>query len=115
WLSRGMDRKAQRIPLGNLFFRLAGALLALVVVETATPPMAWLGGDAGMALVNLHVVFNAALVLVGLPLSGAMSSLTTKILPTPVEEGGSSVRARRVSALDRSVIALPNLALASVT
>lgn len=116
WLSRGMPIASQRIPLGNLIFRAAGAVLALMVVEWVRLPVGMLAANEGAALVNLHVVFNFALALICLPLAGPMASLTTKLLPDPAP--GAAVGdpfARRVSALDRAVIGQPRLALASAT
>ncbi len=116
WLSRGMEKEAQRIPVGNLLFRTAGALLALAIMENVALPIAELGPNAGSAIVNFHVVFNVALVVVCLPLSGLMARLTTRLLPStgPIEHEGDLL-SRRVSALDRSVLKNPTMALASAT
>jgi len=115
WLSRGMPPEAQRIPVGNLLFRACGALAALAAVETAGLPINTLGGDPGTALVNLHVVFNACLLLCCLPLAGAMARLTRTLLPDPAGKKGDGLLAHRSSALDRAVIGNPRLALASAT
>lgn len=116
WLSRGMQKEAQRIPVGNLLFRTAGALVALALVETVALPIAALGPNAGSAIVNFHVLFNVALVLACLPLTGLMARLTTRLLPSasPGERDGDLFK-RRVSALDRSVLKNPTMALASAT
>lgn len=110
WLSRGMPAAAQRIPVGNLIFRAAGALIVLVAINVSGLSVMMLGGEPGGALVNLHLLFNAGLVLTSLPLVGLMAELTRRLLPERVEK-----RAHRVSALDRSVIGTPRLALASAT
>lgn len=113
-LSRGLDRKAQRLPLGNLLFRLGGALAALFAVEGFGLPLETLGGHAGAALVNLHVIFNGALLIVCLPLAGLMARLTTQMLPEPASADGAPGQNRR-SVLDAAVVGTPRLALASVT
>jgi phosphate:Na+ symporter len=116
WLSRGMPPAAQRIPIGNLLFRAGGAMIALAIVEATGLPVERLGSDAGTALVNFHVAFNACLLLCCLPLTGAMARLTKALLPEPAhkpEAGG--LLAHRASALDRAVIGNPRLALASAT
>jgi phosphate:Na+ symporter len=116
WLSRGMPPAAQRVPLGNLLFRAIGAVAALAAVETFGPPIELLGSNHGVALVNLHVVFNACLLVCSLPFAGAMARLMQVLLPDPAtEKGGGDLFAHRASALDRAVIGNPKLALASAT
>ena len=114
-LSRGLDRKAQRLPLGNLLFRLAGALTALFAVESFQMPLDTFGGHTGSALVNLHVIFNAALMVVCLPLTGLMAKLTVQILPEPAAQADDPLSQHRASVLDGAVVGAPRLALASVT
>jgi phosphate:Na+ symporter len=114
WLSRGMPAQARRIPTGNLVFRAAGAAIALLAIEMFDPPLDALAAGPGSALVNFHVAFNACLVLACLPLSGAMARLTRSLLPDPAAAEGN-LFLQRVSALDRSVLGNPELALASVT
>lgn len=116
WLSRGMPVEAQRIPVANLIFRALGAVAVLAAVEGLNLPVGVLGGHAGAALVNFHVVFNAGLVMVSLPFVGAMAKLTQRLLPgTPATGSDDDPVKRRVSALDRAVIDRPQLALASAT
>lgn len=115
WLSRGMPVQARRIPVGNLLFRLAGAIIALALIEALALPVEKLGG-AGAALVNLHVAFNACLAVVSLPFAGAMARLTLRLIPDPVaKDGEKGLLRRRTSALDRTVIGNPKLALTSAT
>ena len=114
WLARGMPAQARRIPTGNLIFRAAGAAAALAAIETFDLPLGALGAGTGNALVNFHLAFNACLVLACLPLTAAMARLTRSLLPDPVAADGD-LFPDRVSALDRSVLGNPKLALASVT
>lgn len=116
WLSRGMLPEARRIPVGNLLFRGFGAVIALVAVEVASLPIGLLGADHGVALVNLHVAFNACLLVFCLPFTDAMARLTRVLLPDPeTGKGNGGLLAHRVSALDRAVIGNPKQALASAT
>lgn len=116
WLSRGMPPEAQRIPAGNLLFRAVGAVAVLVAIEAIGLPVELLGTDHGMALVNLHVMFNTWLLACCLPFAGAMARLTRTLLPDPATgKGDGGLLARRTSALDRAVIGNPRLALASAT
>ncbi|MEO9339507.1 Na/Pi cotransporter family protein [Mesorhizobium sp. SB112] len=116
WLSRGMPPQAQRIPVGNLLFRAVGSVIALAAIETVGPRLDFLGSNQGVALVNLHVAFNICLLICALPFAGAMARLTTSLLPEPtVKNSDGGLMANRKSALDRTVIGNPNLALASAT
>lgn len=111
WLTRGAGWPARRIPLANLVFRGAGAVLALVVLQIVPLPLDRLGTGAGVQLVNFHVLFNLALLILALPFAGAMDRLTARLWPTP-EDAADAPGAYR-SALDRAALARPNLALAS--
>ncbi len=115
WLSRGMPAVAQRIPVGNLIFRATGALCALATLEMSGLSIDMLGSGPGTALVNFHLLFNAGLVAVSLPFISVMAMLTRHLLPDPQAEATGGSLSHRVSALDRSVIATPRLALASAT
>jgi phosphate:Na+ symporter len=115
WLSRGMPSVARRIPVGNLLFRGLGAGAALLAVEWASLPVGGLGTNDAAALVNLHVAFNACLLVVCLPLSGLTVKLTRIMLPEPVASKEDGLLSPPVTALDRAVIDQPKLALASAT
>jgi Na+/phosphate symporter len=66
--------------------------------------------------VNFHVLFNAALLLAGLPFVTIMTRLIGRLLPDVETKAASDDSLQnRVTALDRSVITTPRLALASAT
>lgn len=109
WLTRGADLPERRIPLANLIFRGAGAVVALMALPLL--PLDRLGTDAGVQLVNFHVLFNLCLLVVSLPFVGLMDRLTARLWPTPADPAGAPGAYR--SALDRGAIARPNLALSS--
>ena len=115
WLSRSMDKATQRLPLGNLLFRVTAAGIALVAVETAGMPTIMRGLDPVTALVDFHLAFNAALALVCLPFVDPVARLVTRMTQEPAGEGDADITRQRLSALDRSVIKTPTLALASAT
>jgi phosphate:Na+ symporter len=114
WLSRGMPAAARRLPLGNLIFRAGGAIAALLLIAPPQLSLAGLGADAGTTLVNFHLLFNGVLTLVCWPLVHVTSILVCRLLPDRPAAGGERI-AQRISALDRSVIGSPHLALASAT
>lgn len=110
WLTRGLPVEGRRLPLGNLLFRaLFGA--TIFGLFSLHVPFAWLPGEtAAGQLVNLHVLFNAALVLVGVVSCGPMARLVQLLMPDAVGAGDHSVH---VSALDPTLIDKPAQALAA--
>lgn len=112
WLTRGLPVEGRRLPLGNLVFRalFSAAVFALFSAQLS---FAWLPGTTVAAeLVNLHVLFNAALVLLGLISCGLMARIVRVL--TPDNAGGKDAGlAAHVSALDRSLIEKPAQALAA--
>lgn len=109
WLTRGVTLPARRIPLANLMFRGLGAVAALALLQVIPDPLDRLGSSAGAQLVNFHLLFNLALLLVALPLVGVADRLTARFWPVP-ESGEAGAPWR--SALDRDLIGRPGLALA---
>ncbi|MBN8633067.1 MAG: Na/Pi cotransporter family protein [Rhodobacterales bacterium] len=109
WLTRGATLPARRIPLANLILRGAFALVAMLLLPLL--PLERLGSAPGVQLVNLHVLFNLTLLVVALPLIGAMDRLTALLWPAP--EAGVDDRGSYRSALDRTSLSRPGLALAS--
>ncbi len=115
-LTRQSFVEARRIALGNLIFRGLGALIALLSFHALDPVIPWLGPDAARQVVNLHLLFNAALLILCLPLTGPVARLAERVVkpkPTPAELANPLAEA--ASALDQSVIGVPALALASAT
>jgi phosphate:Na+ symporter len=111
WLTRSMTRAARRVPLGNLVLRGTTALLALSLAWMLMPDYGLLGIRPEIQLVHLHVLFNAVLLLLALPLVPMVERLTASILPD-IAVPEDVVRARR-TALDRGTLDHPALALAS--
>ncbi len=115
-LTRQSFVEARRIALGNLMFRGLAALAALLAFHYMAPAIGWLGPDPARQLVNLHLIFNIALLGVGLTLIGPVAALVTKLIkPRPTPEELANPLAAATSALDQAVIGVPALALASAT
>lgn len=110
WLTRNGPLPARRIPAGNLVFRGIGAVIVLGLLQIA-PVSLTLGDSPAVQLVNFHVAFNLVLLILALPLTGAMGKLTSQLIPDPVDPVSAAHAFR--TALDRSVISKPALALAS--
>jgi phosphate:Na+ symporter len=115
-LTRAAAPVARRIPIGNLVFRGAGSVLALLIFSQVDFPIELAGSSPAGQIVTLHVVFNVAIVLVCVPLTGFLEPILIRLFPD--EKAASEptdLLANRVSTLDRSVLEMPRLALASAT
>jgi phosphate:Na+ symporter len=112
WLTRALPAVARRVPLGNMILRGSFAVLALLLAMGLAPDPGLLGARPETQVVHLHLLFNAVLLLVALPLTGLVGRLTAQILPEAVVAPNPESRPRR-SALDRSVLGHPAMALAS--
>ncbi|NNJ75933.1 MAG: Na/Pi cotransporter family protein [Anderseniella sp.] len=113
WLTRNMHGKARRIALGNLVVRVSGGIAALVLLRHVALPLDVVASTPARQLVGFHFLFNAALLVVFLPLVVPLAALTRHLVPADDEQ--AEVQARPVSALDRNVLNNPGLALASAT
>ncbi|KUM25532.1 Na+ cotransporter [Mesorhizobium loti] len=119
WLTRGQQTvEARRIPLGNLLFRATAALAVLFALQLVPFPADLFGATEGRQLVNLHLAFNLALVVVCLPFTGVMETLVALLVgdrPAATAAAADDPMAMRASVLDRTVTRTPSLALASAT
>lgn len=114
WLTRGMDRKARLLPLGNFLFRTAGAILAMLLLSRLAPSLEAISSVPAQQVVAVHVAFNFLLVVVCLPLTGPVSWLVERLVPETAEGDDSDLLLPQ-SALDQQLVSNPRLALASAT
>lgn len=113
WLTRGMDHEARLIPLTNFAFRAVAGAGAMALILLVPLPFDRLGATEAGQLVNLHLLFNLALVLLALPCIAPMERLMRRLIRDPAAATALDP-VRPASALDRSALASPGLALASV-
>lgn len=111
WLSRGMSPQAQRIPVANLIIRGTGAVIALVIVSRLSLPQWIMAMGNAQALINLHVLFNCALLLT-LPVCRLLETPLKLLLPEAQSTEPDNPMLK--SALDDSVQYNPTLAIASL-
>ncbi|QGX99651.1 Na/Pi cotransporter family protein [Roseovarius faecimaris] len=113
WLSRGLTTPARRVPWANAILRGGWALLALLAVNLL--PLGDLlhaRGGAGL-LIAVHVSFNAALLLLTLPILPLVERAAQRLMPEPdTTLPGLAPIAEPVSALDPDMLDQPTLALA---
>lgn len=112
-LTRNSSIEAKRLMAGNLMTRVVGAVLALAVLLLGGSALA-AGFSPVQQLVGLHLIFNVALLLLGLPLTGLVARLMERLFRAP---GTDPVAAIGVppSCLDEAAVGDPGMALASTT
>jgi len=109
-LTLGADQPARRIVIANLALRGGGAALALFFLQRGAAPLELLGSTPPRQVINLHLAFNLALMLVALPLTVPVLRLVDRLAPDPA----TSPALKRVSALDPAALRDPDRALACV-
>ncbi len=109
-LTRGGSAAARRITLGNFIFRAVLAVIGLGLLWLSHLPGTLLGPDAARQIINFHLVFNIALLLIALPLTNPMAKLTTRLVRSAPQLNHPLVSPMR---LDDKLISNPALALAS--
>ena len=107
-LTLGAEVTARRFVWANLAVRGGGAAAALALAIVVAPDWSWLGATPERQVINLHLAFNLAVAVLGLPLvpllmAGAGLVLRQRqALPDPLE---------RRSALDPAALSAPDRAL----
>ena len=113
WLTRVSHAKARRITMCNFAFRLIASLAALVLILSVEIPFGEIGDTPARQLVNFHLIFNAALIVISIPFVSMFAKQSKKLIFDEVEQDNPSIIPG--STLDRGVLKYPELAHASVT
>ncbi len=113
WLARSMNAAARRIPLANLIVRGGWAITALLAINLLPTADLLTTYGSGPALIYAHIAFNAALLLIALPLLTALDQLTQVLLPDDADAQDNILTAPQ-SALDPDDTDTPSLALANL-
>ncbi|WP_458094912.1 Na/Pi cotransporter family protein [Roseomonas sp. WA12] len=103
------DLSRQRMPIGNLVNRLAGALLALALIGPVTEALRWVDASPVRLVANAHLGFNLILALVTLPFLGPLGRVLTRLLPAP--PAAADAAAPRY--LDPEAVSMPAVALSN--
>jgi len=74
-------REGRAVALGNGLFKLMGALFALPLLGVVQPMLADFDPDPVRMAVNMHTLFNIALAVVFLPLTGVAARIVERLLP----------------------------------
>jgi phosphate:Na+ symporter len=115
-LTRAGTQASRQIMTGNLMLRTGAAILALVLLKTTGAFIHLPGASDAARIVNLHLLFNLALLIVGLPLIGPVLRLAgrfdRKASPVDNEERNLGLPP---SCLDPASLNEPAMALANTT
>jgi phosphate:Na+ symporter len=86
----GDDPAARRVPLGNLFNRVFGVGVALVLLPYISPWLAQFDPDPARAVADFHTTFNLVLAVIFLPLLDPYAALLRRFLPARVDQADPS-------------------------
>ncbi len=98
---------ARRITLGNLVIRAIGCAIAMPLASYGAIALQQLPLSESMLPVDAHLIFNILLTIVAWPLSGFVSDLMAKAVPSDVQSDDGP-RFLDKDALDTPVVALAN-------
>ncbi|MGC6496573.1 MAG: Na/Pi cotransporter family protein [Candidatus Puniceispirillaceae bacterium] len=112
WMTRAMPPAARQVPVMNAILRGAAAVIMVVVVNRS--PLIALLPDvgAGQTVILGHVLFNA-LLLLAVPFSGLLATITARVMPADVA-GRDDMPVHHRSVLDMGALDDPKLAMAGI-
>ena len=106
-LTLAADVRARRIVTANLVLRGGGAIAVLLALSFQVFYPAWLGQDAAVQVMNLHLAFNLALCVLALPFAGRSAKLSEQTM----RDQSTQPLGRGLSALDQAALEDPPRAL----
>ncbi|RMF40732.1 MAG: Na/Pi cotransporter family protein [Alphaproteobacteria bacterium] len=106
-LTLSMPAAARRVVIANLVFRGGLSLVALVAMLLWTPDLSPLAPAAHRQVINLHLLFNLGVLLLGLPIAPVLARLARMLLP----DRRAPVRAEN-GTLEPAALEVPGRALA---
>ena len=98
----------RRMVLANLLWRGGFAVLVLIPLTYLPGVFDWLGATDAQRVLNLHLVFNLALLFIGLPLSSVMIAAASRLIPVSDPD---ALHAADATLLDPNAQNTPNRAL----
>ncbi len=105
------EPEARRVPLGNLVFRLIGALAALPLIPYLQPYLAMIEAMPTRQLVNFHTAFNLVLAIIFIFLTEPVARLCARLLPeSPRPADDSKPRYLDHRAVESPAVAIANAA-----
>lgn len=99
--------QVRRLPVGNLLFKSAAALIAIPLLPQAHVLLQEHIGTVHQQVVVFHLGFNVALALLFIGFTGVVARAADRLLPAPLVGAGTE----RPRHLDPSALATPSLAI----
>ena len=113
WLSRGMETPVRRVPLGNLLLRRTASLAVLPAAGMLSAMPLPVPVEAGQVLVFAHLLFNASLVVLFIPVIRILERPLLRMMPD-ASRSETNPGARSWHGLEDSAHRTPRLALGSL-
>jgi len=114
-LTRASSPRARIVPIGNLMLRGAGALAALATVMLVDLPFERLGATPEQAMLNWHIAFNLALVIIGMPFANVVFHLAERVATAGTRKVDETAEIAEMSVLDEAALDRPMQALGNAT
>ena len=112
WMTRTMPPAARQVPVMNAVLRGTAAVIMVFVVNRSLLMELMPEIGAGQTVIFGHVFFNA-LLLLAVPFSGLLGSITARVMPEDLA-GYDDMPAHHRSVLDLDALDNPTLAIASI-
>ncbi len=112
-LTRGETKLARIVPLGNVVIRGFGMIVALAAQIFFAVSTDILSTDPGEAVVLVHIIANAAVLLIGLPFATMIARLLARTIADPVKDETNDIE--QISALNPADLDDPQQALNDAT
>ncbi|MGU3575237.1 Na/Pi cotransporter family protein [Brucellaceae bacterium C25G] len=110
-LTLNAEVPARRIVIANLILRGGGAFIALMLLSNGIIETQYLGQNASLQVINLHLAFNFVLTLVALP----FTAFAVKIVSLWIQPVSNAATIARLTALDGAALTQPERALSCAT
>jgi phosphate:Na+ symporter len=101
---------SKRVLVGNLAFRVIGAVLVLAFLPLVVPAIEAIEADPARRVADFHTIFNLGLAALCLPLTGIAARLLEQVLPERADEAQPVI-----AHLDDTLLDRPQLALGAAT
>lgn len=99
--------EVRRVPLGNLLFKLIGALVTIPFIRLIATAAGESGFSESQVVIAFHLIFNVGLAALCIPLVNKVADLTHRLLPTAPQAQDES----QAKHLDPLALHTPSLAL----
>ncbi len=105
-----MSARARRITTGNVIMRSSCVLIALIIIELSGITFESDTSAGGRDIINFHMLFNAMLAIIFLPLIKPLSKLCKKLVPKKPKQISDD---EKPLYLDETALTSPTIALAA--